>query len=547
MSNFSLLGVNQYFCYNKQNFAKNSDWRLQVMSDKLMITEKQNGLIIKIAMLACISSLTACDSIPKDNTQLPPVQLTFEPAQPFQTVDKLTTSNNNSPSIADKRWQSFYSDPKLKQLIQLGLQNNKDLQNALLAIEEAKAQYQISETLNKPKLVSNAQFSRSANRTLHQKAQNNYSVGLAMPSYELDLWGKVSSLKKQALHNYLGTKTGKDNAQIALISNIAQTYVHLSYAKAQYQLAKATVKSREHSLQIMEKRFQVGVDAKTPSLQAKSLLEGAKISMYNAETSVKKLRNALQILIGMPVPKQLEPQAGITKITNQQVFNTGLPSELLFYRPDIVQAEHQLQSAGANIKVARSAYFPSISLTGRLGLSSFQLKDLFSSSSLGWSFAPSISLPIFDGGQRNANYQVAEIKQKQALVNYEKRIQTAFKEVADVLAERATLQKRLQAQNKLQANFNETYNITNARFKAGLSNYLGVLDAERSKFSAQQNILQLQQANLISQIQLYQVLGGGVSMEQAIEKAPMPTDNKIKIGEKIVDKLQKTLPARIKK
>lgn len=503
---------------------------------------KQNGIIIKIATLACLIGLTACDTIPKDNHQLPQVRLSYEMNKPFQTVDKLTTSNNNSPSIADKRWQSFYSDPKLKELIRLGLQNNKDLQNALLAIEEAKAQYQISETLNKPNFATNAQFSRSENRMRHQKPQNNFSVGLAMPSYEIDLWGKVANLKKQALHQYLSTKTGKENAQIALISNIAQTYVHLSYAKAQYQLAKATVKSREHSLKIMQKRFEVGVDAKTPSLQAKSLLEGAKISMYNAETSVTKLRNALQTLIGMPVPKQLEPQAGITKITNQRVFNTGLPSELLLYRPDILQAEHQLQSAGANIKVARTAYFPSISLTSRVGLSSLQLKDLFSSSSLAWAFSPSINLPIFDGGRRDANYKVAEIKQQQALVNYEKRIQTAFKEVSDVLAERATLQKRLQSQKQLQASFNETYNIANARFKAGLSNYLGVLDAERSKFSAQQNILQLQQANLISQIQLYQVLGGGVSM-RAIEMPSANSNNSLNISKKITDKLKQSQQA----
>ncbi len=506
------------------------------MSHKFMTNDKPNGMIITVAMLAFISSLTACDSIPKESKSPLTVKTNIPFAKPYQMLDKSTTSSDKSPSIAKQRWESFYSDPKLKQLIRLGLKNNKDLQNALLAIEEAKAQYQINQTLSKPNLVSNAQYSRSENRSLHQKAQNNYSVGLAMPSYEIDLWGKVANLKKQALHNYLGTKIGRDNAQIVLISNIAQTYVNLSYAKAQYELAKSTVKSREHTLQIMKKRFEVGVDAKTPSLQAKSSLEGAKIAMYKAETSVAKLRNALQILIGMPVPTQLEPQASIRQITNQQVFNIGLPSELLLYRPDILQAEYQLKSAGANIKVARSAYFPSISLTGRLGLSSFQLQDLFSSSSLAWSFAPSVHLPIFDGGRRHVNYQVAKVKQKQALVNYEKRIQTAFREVADVLAERATLQKRLQAQKQLQANFNETYEITNARFKAGLSNYLGVLDAERSKFSAEQSVLQLQQANLISQIQLYQVLGGGVSIKEIQKK---PTINKIRKKTEDKPKLKK--------
>ena len=196
----------------------------------------------------------------------------------------------------------------------------------------------------------------------------------------------------------------------------------------------------------------------------------------------------------------------------QGAFNAGLPSELLRYRPDVLQAEYSLKAAGANINVARAAYFPSISLAGRVGAASSDLENLFKNSAVGWSFGPSISVPIFDAGQLDANYEVAKVEQDQALNRYEKSIQTAFKEVADVLANRATLDLQLDSQYKLQDNFDQTYQIAQARFRAGLSNYLDVLDAERSKFAAQQSILELEQAKVISQVELYQVLGGGANL-----------------------------------
>ena len=227
----------------------------------------------------------------------------------------------------------------------------------------------------------------------------------------------------------------------------------------------------------------------------------------------------MQLLLGVPIPDELIPEMAVNNLTTQTLFSAGLPSELLYYRPDIVQAEHTLRSAGANINVARAAYFPSISLSGNLGFSSTSLQDLLKSSAFGWSFGPSISLPIFDAGLRHANYEMAQIAQKSALTAYEKAIQTAFKEVNDVLAVRATLGQQLQTQYRLQKNYQETHNIAHARFRAGLDNYLGVLDAERSLFANQQNILALERQKVISQIQLYQALGGGatLSAEQIVE------------------------------
>lgn len=462
-------------------------------------------------------AMTACQSIPQEaQTIVATPNVSVE--ETFEVLDQETISVPQSPSMAALRWQEFYADPKLKTLIEIGLDNNKDLQRAILSVQSVRAKYQIQDAADVPQVGMSAGATRLANGQ-DKNSRATYNVGLAMSGYELDLWGKVANAKESALHEYLGTNAAKDAVQISLISSIAQGYVALSYALAQRHLAISTLKTREHSLAIATARFKAGVDAKTPSLQAQASLEGAKLAVYTAETEILQARNALQLLLGVPIPDELIPEMAVNNLTTQTLFSAGLPSELLYYRPDIVQAEHTLRGAGANINVARAAYFPSISLSGNLGFSSTSLQDLLKSSAFGWSFGPSISLPIFDAGLRHANYEMAQIAQKSALTAYEKAIQTAFKEVNDVLAVRATLGQQLQTQYRLQKNYQETHNIAHARFRAGLDNYLGVLDAERSLFANQQNILALERQKVISQIQLYQALGGGatLSAEQIVE------------------------------
>lgn len=282
---------------------------------------------------------------------------------------------------------------------------------------------------------------------------------------------------------------------------------------AQLKLAEATVESREQSLFIAGKRFEAGIDPKLPSLQASASLETAKLAVLRAQSSILTSRNALQFLVGVPIPTNLIPTPAVSNITSQQIFNAGLPSELLRYRPDVLQAEYNLKAAGANLEVARASYFPSISLASSIGVSSGSLDDLFKSGSVGWSFGPSISVPIFDAGRLDANYDVANIEREQTLTNYESSIQTAFREVSDVLATRATLGEQLESQYRLQDNFEQTYQIADARFKAGIDNYLDVLDAQRSLFSTQQGILDLELQKIVSQIELYQVLGGGANLD----------------------------------
>ncbi|MFC0820210.1 efflux transporter outer membrane subunit [Moraxella marmotae] len=474
---------------------------------------------LRVLTLSVLSiSMAACSSIPKKvDTSAPILAVPNVPMNDaYKVYDAETVSTAEAPSVASLRWQDFYTDEKLKSLIELALENNKDLQAAILAVQSARAQFQITQANSLPQVGSSAAATRQANNSIDANPATGYNVGLAMSSYELDLWGKVASQKEQALHQYLATNAAKDAAQISIISGVAQAYVNLGHALAQRHLAAETLKTREQAMVITKKRFEAGIDAKTPSLQAESSLEAAKLAVYAADTNILKARNALQMLIGRPVPNELLPSVNrnmrLGDITSQTLFSTGLPSELLYYRPDIVQAEHSLKAAGANINVARAAYFPSIRLSSSIGFGSSSLDDLLKSSAFGWSFGPAISLPIFDAGSRRANHEMAQIAQKSALVNYEKTIQTAFKEVSDVLAERATLGQQIESQFRLQDNYQQTYNIAYARFRSGLDNYLTVLDAERSLFANQQGILQLELARLMSQIQLYQALGGGANL-----------------------------------
>ena len=463
-----------------------------------------------LGLTALAMSMAACNTIPKADTRPVLAEPNIPIGQTYGAFDKETTSTAEQPSIASQRWQNFYSDDRLKGLIALGLENNKDFESARLAIEKARAQYQITDINDLPSIDGSAGYTRQRQRSV---TSDGYSVNLGLANYELDFWGKISSLKDQALQSFLATTAAKDATQISLISNIAQSYANLSYSLAQLKLAEATVESREQSLFIAGKRFEAGIDPKLPSLQASASLETAKLAVLRAQSSILTSRNALQFLVGGPIPTNLIPTPAVSNITSQQIFNAGLPSELLRYRPDVLQAEYNLKAAGANLEVARASYFPSISLASSIGVSSGSLDDLFKSGSVGWSFGPSISVPIFDAGRLDANYDVAKIEREQTLTNYESSIQTAFREVSDVLATRATLGEQLESQYRLQDNFEQTYQIADARFKAGIDNYLDVLDAQRSLFSTQQGILDLELQKIISQIELYQVLGGGANLD----------------------------------
>ena len=513
----------------QKNFTLNSAAVVSIATTAqpaLAVLRKNGGRLIGLTALAL--SMAACNTIPKADMHPVLAEPNIPIEQTYGAFDKETVSSANQASIAAQRWQEFYSDERLKGLIALGLENNKDFESARLAIEKARAQYQITDLNDLPRIDGSGGYTRQAQNRTDKNPNSSYNVNLGLANYELDFWGKIASLKEQALQNFLATTAAKDTTQISLISNIAQSYANLSYSLAQLKLAEATVESREKSLFIADKRFEAGIDPKLPSLQASASLENARLAVLQAQSSILRSRNALQFLVGGPIPTNLIPAPAVSNITSQQIFSAGLPSELLRYRPDVLEAEYSLKAAGANIEVARASYFPSISLASSVGVSSGSLDDLFKSGSVGWSFGPSISVPIFDAGRLDANYDVAKIEREQTLANYERSIQTAFREVSDVLATRATLGDQLAAQYRLQDNFEQTYQIADARFKAGIANYLDVLDAQRSLFSTQQGILDLELQKIISQIELYQVLGGGANLDVPTV-IPVPHKNLVQL------------------
>ena len=513
----------------QKNFTLNSAAVVSIATTAqpaLAALRKNGGRLIGLTALAL--SMAACNTIPKADMRPVLAEPNVPIEQTYGAFDKETVSSANQASIAAQRWQEFYSDERLKGLIALGLENNKDFESARLAIEKARAQYQITDLNDLPRIDGSGGYMRQAQNRTDKNPNSSYKVNLGLANYELDFWGKIASLKDQALQNFLATTAAKDTTQISLISNIAQSYANLSYSLAQLKLAEATVESREKSLFIADKRFEAGIDPKLPSLQASASLENARLAVLQAQSSILRSRNALQFLVGGPIPTNLIPAPAVSNITSQQIFSAGLPSELLRYRPDVLEAEYSLKAAGANIEVARASYFPSISLASSVGVSSGSLDDLFKSGSVGWSFGPSISVPIFDAGRLDANYDVAKIEREQTLANYERSIQTAFREVSDVLATRATLGDQLAAQYRLQDNFEQTYQIADARFKAGIANYLDVLDAQRSLFSTQQGILDLELQKIISQIELYQVLGGGANLDVPTV-IPVPHKNLVQL------------------
>ena len=506
-----------------------SNSAVRAVSSKALLATGKSSRLLGLSFLAL--SMAACNTIPKADTSPVLAEPNLPIEQAYGAFGDETVSTSEQPSIAGQRWQDFYSDERLKALIALGLENNKDFESARLAIEKARAQYRITDINDLPTINGQAGYSRQSQSsprvetpfgsTGGRQTTDSYSVNLGLASYELDFWGRIDSLKDQALQRFLSTTAAKDSIQISLISNIAQSYANLSYSLAQLKLAEATVESRERSLFIAQERFKAGIDPKLPSLQSAAALESARLAVLRAQSSILTSRNALQFLLGAPVPTELIPAPAVSNITNHEVFSAGLPSELLRYRPDVLQAEYDLKAAGANIAVARAAYFPTISLASSVGVRSDGLSDLFDNDAVGWSFGPNISVPIFDAGRLDANYDVAQIEREQTLASYERSIQTAFREVSDVLATRATLGEQLAAQYRLQDNFDQTYEIADARFKAGISNYLDVLDAQRSLFDTQQGILDLELQKIISQIELYQALGGGANLDTPVA-IPVP-------------------------
>lgn len=468
-----------------------------------------------IAVSALALALTACQSMrgPEPVAQA--------------NIPQGYTASASGTSVAEQGYKDFFADPRLVQVIEMALANNRDLRTATLNIQRAQQTYQITENNQLPTIGASGSILRQDTLST-TKPVTTYNVGLGVTAYELDFWGRVRSLKDNALDSYLATQSSRDATQISLIGQVAQAWLSYSFANANLKLADQTLKAQLESYNLNKKRFDVGIDSEVPVRQAQISVETARNDVANYKTQVAQAQNLLNLLVGQAVPENLLAKQPVTQVTQSSAIGAGLPSDLLNNRPDVRTAEYQLSAAGANIGAAKAQLYPTISLTGTAGYASTDLSDLFKSGAFVWSLGPSLDIPIFDWGTRKANVKISEIDQKIALSNYEQTIQTAFREVNDALATRENIGDRLAAQKRLVEATNTTYKLSNARFRAGIDNYLTVLDSQRSAYAAEQSLLLLKQADLNNQVELYKTLGGGVkaNTSDSIQQQPSTAEMK---------------------
>jgi multidrug efflux system outer membrane protein len=465
--------------------------------------------------------LAGCSMIPKYERPAAPIAAEW-PASSWMAESAQATTGA-SPAVAtapavpaaDIEWQGFFSDPKLRQLIEAALRNNRDLRIAVLNIEQARAQFQIRRADQFPTVNAGLSGSRqpSANGNGNSSITSTYSAGLLVTSYELDFFGRVASLKEAALAQYLATEEGRKTTQISLIAAVANTYLSLLADEELLAITQQTLATREESFKLSKLRFDNGVTSELDFRQAESLTEAARVSLAQLVRQRALDQNALTLLLGQPLTGELAVALpagkGLADTPLLVDVPAGLPSDLLTRRPDIRQAEQQLLAANADIGAARAAFFPRISLTTSAGSASSHLSGLFKSGSYGWTLAPQLLLPIFDAGRNRAGLDSANAGRDIAVAQYEKSIQTAFREVSDALAGRATLGEQLRAQ-QAQANAEATrFKLADLRYQNGVASYLDLLDAQRSLFAARQAVVQTRLAQLQSQVTLYKTLGGG--------------------------------------
>ncbi len=467
--------------------------------------------------MACLSGCTMAPTYTRPATPTPA-------AWPEGAAYKTDADSKQGLAATDIAWRDFFIDRNLQKVIELALANNRDLRMAVLNIEKAQGQFQIKVSDLFPHV--NAAGSRTDQRvpkdlslTGHAMTTRQYSVGLGFSAYELDLFGRIQSLKDQALEQYLATEEARRSAQIALVAEVASVYLSLAADRELLQLSSDTLKTQEATFELIQRRFDVGFSSELDLRQAQTRLDAARVDIARFTGQVARDENALMLLVGSAVPAELLPKE-LGTIALLKDISPGLPSETLLRRPDILQAEHILKGANANIGAARAAFFPRITLVANGGYASIRLTDLFHPESLAWSFVPQISVPIFDGGANIAGLDIAKADHAIMLAQYEKAIQVAFREVADALAQHGTIGDQMAAQQSLADASAKAYSLSEARYKAGIDSYLTALDAHRSLYSAQQGLISVRLLQLTNLVTLYKVLGGGVDVP--VEAADKP-------------------------
>ncbi len=416
-------------------------------------------------------------------------------------------------------WRQFFPDPQLQQLIATALENNRDLKSAALRIDEARALYDIQSADRLPTVYGGASAMRSRTPgaltpTGTGFVTTSYQVGLNPSAFELDFFGRVRGLTDAALAQYLATEEAQRSAHISLVAAVAQAYLAERAFAEQQSLAEKTLEGRRTAYDLARKRFEVGASSALDLRLADTLVQSARVAYVTLARQRAQAQNALVLLVGAPV-ETLPPAPTLSEQQIVTDIPPGLPSELLTRRPDIRAAEQRLRAANANIGAARAAFFPRISLTAGLGSASTDLSGLFKAGTMSWTFGPQLLLPIFDAGRNRGNLDLAEVRKNLAVADYEKTIQTAFREVADALVARGTLEEQIDAQGKFLDAQAERLKLSELRYQNGVASSLDVLDAQRELFSAQQALVQARLLRLTNAIDLYRSLGGGLNATTA--------------------------------
>ncbi|TCM19890.1 NodT family efflux transporter outer membrane factor (OMF) lipoprotein [Novosphingobium sp. PhB165] len=458
-----------------------------------------------VTLLVPLFSLSACS---------------FAPAytQPPLPVPDRYAGAPEGRSIAALDWQAFFREAQLQVLITQALANSRDIRLAAARVAEARAAWRIEGSSLYPQLdaVGTGTRGRTLVTGTDQYADIKQVTAQLSASWEIDFWGRLRNLRDAAREQYLASEEARRAVATDLVSQVALGYLLEREYEERAELARQSITTREETLRIMRRRYEVGSGNKLDMAQSQVLLAQAQTTMQALDQDREVNRNALALLVGAPV--QIAPGSlGLSGDFPEFTLPPGLPSELLVNRPDVVSAEHQLRAANANIGAARAAFFPNISLTGAYGTSSSALDGLFSGGSAAWSFAPTIVMPIFNAGRLRGNLDVAKARRDQAVATYEQTIQSAFRDVSDALVRRRQLAKQIETTRTLVEAQRERARLAQLRFDNGRSAYLEVLDAQRDLFDAEQALVQLRRAELASVVTLYSALGGGFPANQPFE------------------------------
>ena len=468
--------------------------------------------LLGAALLPAALVLGGCAMIPKYERPAPPVP------EAFQDTSGIDRDASTAPAPTDLRWQDFFTDARLRSLIDLALAGNRDLRVATLNIEKAAALYRIQRAELNPTIGVQAAGLRTQLPEKLAQAEgegalagtsSQYYVELGLASWELDFFGRLRSLSASALEQYLATEEARRGAQTALVAGVAGSYLSLAADGENLRLARETLEAQKASYELIRATRDAGLGSDLDLRQAESQVEAARVNVAAYTGAVAVDRNALRLLVGSPVSPDLLPEQFGT-VTDPRGVSAGLPSDVLLRRPDILAAEHQLRAANANIGAARAAFFPRISLTASFGTLAPDVSDLFTAGTRTWTFAPQIVAPLFASGSLLANLKASKVNRAIAVAQYEKAIQVAFAEVSDALTLRTTLVAQREAQEALVVALRETWRLYDARYQAGIDSYLGVLVAQQALFNAQQGEVSVRFAEQANLVTLYKVLGGGV-------------------------------------